>query len=54
MFTLKHLENTEFQTYSELCVQVDSDLSKLGHLKMIFPLRLAVGAGNDPMRCIHF
>lgn len=54
MLILKYFENTGFQTCSGFCVLFDSDLSKLGHLKMMFPLTLAVDAGNYHMRCIHF
>lgn len=54
MFILKHFGNTEFQAYSEFCIQFDPDLSKLGHLKIIFRLRLAVGAGNGHMQCVLF
>lgn len=54
MFILKHFANTEFQAYSEFCIQFNSDLSKLGHLKNIFPPKLAVDAGNGHMHCVLF
>lgn len=57
MFILQHFANTEFQTYSEFCIQFNLDLSKVRHLKIIFLLKLAVDAGNSHVRCVllwHF
>lgn len=52
MFILKHFTNTEFQAYSEFCIQFNSDHSKLGHFKIIFFLKLAVDAGNSHVHCV--
>lgn len=52
MFIRQHFANTEFHTYSELCIQFSSDFSKLGHLKTVFLLKLAVDAGNSRVHCV--
>lgn len=54
MFILKHFADAEFDTSSVCSIQFDSNVSKLGHLRIIFPLKLAVNAGNGRMRSVFF